>query len=181
MKLVVLAMALVGCGPQYGRGHGPCGDGPNGQRYLVNGACVDRLSDPRNEQPRAETVREERGIDGLRVTIAPLGAAGWSLRIENDSSDALSVLWDESSFVTSDGKVAGRLIRGETRAMDTGKPQPPEPLPSGAAVVSRVFAEKLIGAEQGAELAVPLVGGKLHLTIATATGKQTWTGVVEGQ
>lgn len=153
---------------------------------------------------RAERVTTESAIDGLQIEAVPSGAAGFTLRIKNESDQSGSIIWDESTLVASTGESAGRLIRGETRRMDVNNAQPPTPLPANAAIVQLVFAEKMTGAEQNEGEAaqiqqrdggvlprirelmlasrerrrLAMIGGRLNLTIQIAAEKRTWTGVI---
>ncbi|HVY79867.1 MAG TPA: hypothetical protein VG994_02705 [Steroidobacteraceae bacterium] len=211
MRTILITVALAGCpsGTYHSEGSRPPGWCPTYQDGVTwvrnaNNECVDpREGDRRTyriEPPKRDhIVTEERGIDGVAVRTAPVGGAAWNVSIENNTDNPMSVLWDESSFVVSSGEAAGRLIRGETRKLDTAKSQPPEPIPAHAKLVQTVFAEKLLPVEeieekwQGMDLRMAaiaeargirakrnalLVGGKLSLTIDVAGTKKTWTGVV---
>lgn len=178
----------------------------DGRSGFVNGAGY--CQGPAAEEYRIEAlkreqaVREDRAVEGVTVQAKPFGAGAWTIQISNTSEGSAAVLWDESSFVTSDGRAAGRLIRGETRKIDTGKAQPAEPVPPGAAAIATVFAEKLIGWEETEEKLMErnlrigpinearewrkknnalIVGGKLHLTLDVGGAKKTWIGAVEAK
>ncbi|MDX2089881.1 MAG: hypothetical protein SFX73_18640 [Kofleriaceae bacterium] len=156
---------------------------------------------------RGESFEAEAPVEGILVTGVPYGATGWQLHIVNDSDQPISIVWDESSFVTAQGVSAGRIITGSTRRIDSAKSQPPAPLAPRASVHEVVFAEKLYArdieereiaeaaAQHGgispetarvtqrarADAASSIIGGKLYLTIQTAAGKQAWRGVVRGE
>jgi hypothetical protein len=156
---------------------------------------------------RAESVEEEAPVEGLRIRGVPYGATGWKVQVLNDTDQPISIVWDESSFVASNGVSAGRIVSGNTRRIDIGRSQPPAPLAPGAATTEILFAEKLYeveavelktaehAAEHGgispdlarirqrtrAETASTIIGGKLYLAIQTANGKQTWRGVIRGE
>jgi len=150
---------------------------------------------------RIETVATEIAIKGVAVTAVPVGAAGWTVQIENNTNSMVSVAWDESTFVTSKGESYGRLIRGETRRIDIANAQPPTPVAPKARITQTVLVEKFLSEEAFEDkvatyprrlsaglverisesrrgLQEMIVGGKLLLTIQLAAGKQTWTGKV---
>lgn len=199
----IALIASAGTSPHQGGNRARCTT-PDGEPGFVNG--VGECQGPPKGVYRIEaldrrqSIREENAVEDMTVNAKPYGAAAWTIRISNTGDESASVLWDESSFVSSDGRAAGRLIRGETRKIDTGKTQPPEPVPPGSAAVSTVFAEKLIGLEEVEEKIATtdlpmeqitkarelrkktnaaIVGGKIHLTIDIAGTKKTWTGIVE--
>jgi hypothetical protein len=81
---------------------------------------------------RHESVSAAHGVDGLEVTARPSGNVGYTICVTNRTRETVKLLWDESSYVASDGRSLGRLIRGQTRQMDTAKAQPPSPIAPGA-------------------------------------------------
>lgn len=153
-----------------------------------------------------EEVVTETAIDGIEVVATPAQAAGWAIGIKNNTDALVSIVWDESTFVTSDGRSFGRIIRGETKRIDMAKAQPTTPVPSKASTSEVGFAEKLYPAEEaeseyvekGAKQYVntggvspqmnrqivsirkgvkrTLAGGALNITIQLADGKKTWIG-----
>jgi hypothetical protein len=157
-------------------------------------------------QDRTETVTTETAIEGLDINATPAGAAAWTIAIRNDTDEPVSVLWDESSFVTASGDSGGRLIRGETRRIDSAKAQPPTPVPAHARASEIILIEKLTDAEkledEYSELAAKyggvtesmnrdienerrrnlevLRGGRIDLRIEVAGAKRTWSGRVSG-
>lgn len=156
--------------------------------------------------PRTETVAPEAEIEGLIVKAVPAGAAAWRVTVQNETNDPVSLLWDESSFVTASGDSGGRLIRGETRRIDSAKAQPPTPVPAHARASEIVLIEKLANSEQleddyadidakhggvlpsmnkdieDARVANrhTLRGGRIDLRIEIGGGKKTWTGRISG-
>jgi hypothetical protein len=154
--------------------------------------------------PRTETVETETAIDGVEIAATPVGAASWKLLVVNNTDGQISIAWDESSFVSSQGESAGRLIRGETRKMDIAKAQPPTPVPPHARASEVVLVEKLVESEEMEsdyvgfkakygyvtkplnDLIVParkqrqatIRGGALNVTIQFPDGKKTWIGRV---
>lgn len=148
---------------------------------------------------REHVVKPEVTLDGIEIAAVPTGATGWTIRVRNNSDEAISILWDESSFVGSSGE-ATRMLRGNVRRIDTAKSQPNSPVPTNARATTTVYLERFIELEEtDAEMTgrfVPvseeraleklrdalsdeLVGGRLHLVIETSDGKVTWTGKVE--
>lgn len=153
---------------------------------------------------RTETVSTETAVEGLTINALPIGAAAWRIVVENNTDAPVSVLWDESSFVASNGDSGGRLIRGETRRMDVAKAQPPTPVAAHARVSETILVEKLTEAEKAeadhAEFEAKwggvapdmnesmakvrestqrmIRGGRIDLRIDLNGTKQTWTGRV---
>lgn len=152
---------------------------------------------------RAGAMRTETAVDGVSVQARQAGAAGWELAIKNETTSPVLMVWDESSFVMSNSQSAGRLLRGETRKIDSGKAQPPTPIPPGVVLSQYVIAEKLTNEDEvendiaerdrigfndemlaniksrRALREKALNGGKLYLVIETGGEKKTWVGVVE--
>ena len=147
---------------------------------------------------RDHTVNEITPVAGMEVAVAPAGVAAWRVSLKNNNPAAISIVWDESSFVSSTG-VAGRLIRGETRTLDSANPQPPSPVPPGSSYVGILLAEKLMDEEEAeakygnkylstgaAQIFLDhrkkrdayIVGGKINLVVSADDGKKTWTGAV---
>ena len=131
------------------------------------------------------------------VEAVPAGAAGWTVRVTSKVDGVASIIWDESTFVTSDGQSAGRLIMGQTRKLDAAKSQPNTPLAPRSNTTQVVLVEKLLDAEETAggttraraaeideiesvrtKLHHILVGGKLYVTVQGPSGKHTWVGTV---
>lgn len=198
MKRTLLILATLTACPPPARMSTPEGC-PNG--VDTNGYCVESPSDevgvPRAD--RTHRVDTEKAIDGFDVAAVPAGATGWRISVTNNASAVAQVLLDESTFVTSGGESAGRLISGDTRRIDTGKTQPPLPVAPGATIKQFVLPEKLIDDEEAEatlvgrnvrasklkrieELRIQryalIEGGKLYVTVVGPAGKQTWTGVV---
>lgn len=184
--IAVAAMVMAACVPP------ESGTGPAGPGY-ANTA-------PPPPLVRRETVRTEKPVEGLRVEVRPTGATAWLIGFKNETDTAMTVVWDESSFVTSTGEAGGRLIRGSTRRMDVGRSQVGSPLPPRAVLAETAFVERMIRSEEleakYGQRALPpdlrerliqsrtdrerlVIGGRLHLTLETPAGKQTWTGLVE--
>ena len=137
---------------------------------------------PAEPAPRFDRVVETKAIDDVTVSVVPSSLA-WEVHISNSTENTISVLWDESTFVMSTGQSMGRLIRGETRRIDSGKTQPPSPIATHAVLVENVLFEGATEIIQYAALSSEkLVGGHLYITIETADGKKTWSGdVVDGR
>jgi hypothetical protein len=155
---------------------------------------------PRPPLERSERIAADAETYGIAINGIPYGAAGWTLRITNNTDASLSILWDESSFVTAKGESGGRLIKGDTRKIDTAKSQPASPLAPHASLVQVVFIEKLVDAEEveakNADFVSPrvaalleetrsanahaILGGKLYLVLQMADGRKTWVGHVDG-
>jgi hypothetical protein len=140
-------------------------------------------------------------IGDVRLVAIPAGVSAWNLKITNNTPGLVTVSWDESTFVTNDGQSQGRLIRGETRRMDTGKAQPQTPIAPGSSIIETVFPERMLDGEQTEAniekmdylthqqvlrfiklrdaIQASIVDGKLVVTIDIGGTKSTWTGVVE--
>jgi hypothetical protein len=200
MRTVLRAAVLLGCvlalaasATAPGRGS-PCPYGAN----VETGKCLPGSSAPAwtglPPLVRNETVNEVTSVEGATVAARPGGAAGWHIKIANNTDAVMSILLDESSFVTSTGESGGRLISGSTRKMDTAKAQPPKPLVPGATLVEFVVVEKMVDAEEGESDArknsktledpvfsqeqVNNLGAKL-LRI-TEEGRMQWAGLIRG-
>lgn len=186
MKRILITAALVGgCQPETPNYSAPSGDAPY------------RTAAPLVRTP-LRVVSETR-IDGVLVAVVPYAAAGWRVEAKNESDTAVSVLWDESSFVDRFGDSQGRLIRGETRRMNVDGAQPRVPIAPKAQAVQRVLVEKLLAYEEieasmdgklqdrdrvfrvlkirnAVQKSLP--GGRVHVVIEIDGAKKTWTGLV---
>ena len=149
---------------------------------------------------RNQIVRGQ-AVGGIEIDAKPYGAVSWQLAIRNTTDAMVSVKWDESTFVTSNGASVGRLIRGETRKIDISNAQPATPVAPGSMISEVVIPEKGADSEEDeaaatAHTAMPkawiprvlrrresearlLVGGKLVITLDAGGKPLTWTGVVE--
>lgn len=128
--------------------------------------------------PRPRGLNVVAGLDGVEVSIEPSGVAAWNLTIRNARATAVSVVWDESSYVAG-GISAGRLIRGETRKIDVAKQQPNSPIAPNTALKEWVVPEKLAPMLDGdATLNPEAERGTLHLVFASDAGKETWSGAI---
>ncbi len=149
-------------------------------------------------------VTEQQAIDGIVVVVEPAGVLGWRIAVKNAGTDSALLVWDESTFVTSAGAASGRLIRGETRQLDTAKAQPPSPIPAGTMIAALAFAEQLVDYEKAGELEEQIarhpcrysdaaiaatnngrrarlkmqLGARLFLVVQRGEKKETWVGVV---
>jgi hypothetical protein len=172
-----------------GRNSGHTYNDPNSGNYTTITPLVRHQAVPVSE------------LDGIQIEAVPYGASGWTLRIRNTTASIVSVRWDESTFALANGRSTGRLIRGETRKMDVSKEQPATPIAPGSLTDAVAFPESLVDQEEtegklAAAGYVPrpdadrveelrrqfysaFIGAKIILTIETADGKKTWTGVVE--
>lgn len=173
---------------------------------LALAACMPP-SEPLHPMPdRTETVQTETAIERVMVAAKPVGATSWKIAVKNESNAPVSILWDESAFVTADGESGGRLIRGETRRIDMAKAQPPTPVPANSQTFEIVLIEKLAESEftegdyarhnakyggvsprmnvlideSRAFQAKLIAGGALNIAIQLADGKKTWVGRVSG-
>lgn len=128
--------------------------------------------------PRPSGLEVVTALDGIEVAVVPSGSAAWTLAIRNARSTAVSVVWDESTYVAS-GETFGRLIRGETRKIDTAKQQPASPIAPNTMLREWVVPEKFAPMLEGdAVLKSELARGTLHLVFTSDAGKQTWTGSI---
>jgi hypothetical protein len=188
--ILITVVLLAGCGPTY----------PTDPIYSNSGKPFTSEPDVYVDWPKREqAVTTEREVDGVFVSASPTGAAGWTLRIANHTDGPVSVLWDESSLVTSNARSQGRLIRGETKRMNVANGQPPSPVPPAAEVVQIVFAEKLAEMEEYEAKRVgkhyppkwgntiideqkayqaAIMGSRLHVTLDVGGTKKIWTGTV---
>lgn len=115
-------------------------------------------------------------LDGITISVEPSGSAAWNLRIRNGRATAVSVVWDESSYV-ADGESFGRLIRGETRKIDTGKQQPASPIAPNTMLKEWVIPEKFAPIlESDGTLTPEMDLGTLHVVFVGDAGKETWSG-----
>lgn len=171
---------------------------------LAGVGCVPQATIP--PLVRSHAVTAEKSIPDFEVKATQAGAAGWRVVVVNNTPAIATVVWDESTFVTSAGRSAGRLINIDTLRIDTSRAHPPSPVAPGASVTEIVVPESLLADEElevtaeklrrekGVEdkplvddlvrarvtRAARILGGKLYVTIQGAAGKQTWSGVVGG-
>src|SRR5689334_3973056 len=82
-----------------------------------------------------EAVTVYKSIDGVTVVLTPRSYAAWAVTVSNDRDEQIALLWDESSFVRSDNVSRGRLIRGDTRLINTDRTQPGSPVAPHARLV----------------------------------------------
>ena len=151
---------------------------------------------------RSDTVDTATAVDGVEVHATPFGATGWTLRISNDTDGPVSVVWDESSGVASNGDSLGRLLRGETRKIDEANAQPPSPIAPHATLTQEILIEKLVDAEETesqittepqtaareldaagigrlrAQRAKYLDGGSIYLVLSLNGAKKAWVGTM---
>jgi len=111
----------------------------------------------------------------IEVKLESRGEGIWNITVANRQAAAVKILWDESSYVGADGKSRGRLVRGETRRIDVGKPQPPTPVAPNATIEESVIPESY-ASDVRASLE-PDEKGTMYLVIESSTGKHTWHGV----
>lgn len=155
------------------------------------------------ELVRTESVREKVGFDELAITVKPSGAAGWTIRVHNDGDKLVRIIWDDSTFVTSTGESAGRLIRAKTKKIDVEKSHAPSPVPPGAGLTEDVVVEKFVDYEEleadeqkdqeerGRIFQSPskikeargvierlMVGGRINLVLDVGGEPKTWVGEV---
>jgi len=146
-------------------------------------------SPPPKPEPPAEPTHEmrvDKAVAGMTITATPAGAwQVWNIEATNDTGDLVSIDWDRSSFVGNDGDSLGRLIRGETRKIDSAKAQVKLTLaPSAKAkqlVIPEAFVE-FVGALRGARLEPTppkgLIGAKLVLAIEQGSATSMWVGII---
>jgi hypothetical protein len=153
---------------------------------------------------RSERIETTAPIDGLEIAATPYGSAGWRVKVKNDTDATVTVVWDESSFVSRGGSSGGRLIRGNTRRIDVAKAQPSTPVPPNASAMEVAFIEDIIEAEkneatyaehdakyggvspemerlivrQRSSIKKLIAGGTMHVTVQLSDGKKTWSGRV---
>jgi hypothetical protein len=172
--------------------------GSNAPTCPPNGPCGGNYSTP-PALIRTEKVTTEKAFDGIEIQASPVGATAWKLSVTNTTESMVTIVWDESSFVTSDGQAGGRLIHGTTRKLDTAKAQAGTPIPPSATINELFLVEKFIEAEEfesrfaqtpmdKSQIArmealrkdrkMLIIGAKLYVTIQGAT-KQTWIGSIE--
>ena len=129
--------------------------------------------------PSTEKVEVKAPVPGLTVETEATGSSAWKLTIKNDGDDPMSVLWDESSFVTGDGTSWRRLIPGNTRIIDTEKPHAPAPVVPHSTLTEVVYPEATIDIDQfGYDMRKELNGGRLYLAVIGSTSKHMWMGAI---
>jgi len=174
-------------------------DGVDDFSFKVEVTCKSGVSVPALK--RREVIEEELPVAGIVASATPVGTTGWRVVVRNDSDENIQLIWDESSFVTPDGESGGRLVRGETRKIDTDKAQPPSPIAPHSTLREIVLIDKFIELEElekdaskhrehvtkklhdqiiegRKEVSRLIVGGHMYLVFATDDGKHTWKGVV---
>ncbi len=131
---------------------------------------------------RHDSVSQLHAMRGLTITVTPSEAeVGWFVRILNSRRTPVFVLWDQSTYVSTNGETRGRLIRGFTRIRDSALPQPPSPIPTGAALLTYCVPEAhLDQPKDGKRLLVanPQSTGRLVLAIEGEDGTEYWEGTV---
>lgn len=80
--------------------------------------------------------------ESISVTIGSQGK-GLSLDIQNKAGGVVQILWDQCSFVGTDGYADGVIHTG-TRLVEKGAPQAPTTIPPGAKVEESVYPKKKI-------------------------------------
>ena len=190
MRILLLVTVTAACMPMPTR---ECVYGK-----AANGLCYNAPAFP--PVARHERVTTEKEIEGFTLKAVPVGAVGWGVRVTNKTDALALVVWDESTFTTSASQSAGRLINGDTRKIDSAKAQPSTPIAPGANMTQFMIPESYIDAHEreadAAQITFPtqrqvdavtnerfvrakqIVGGKLYVTVQSASGKQMWVGVV---
>jgi hypothetical protein len=123
-----------------------------------HGCSSDKSSDP---------------LSGIEVKVESSGEGMWKVSVANHQKGTIQIAWDASSYVGADGKSLGRLIRGETRRIDVGKPQPATPVAPSASIEEDVIPESYT--DDMARLK-PDENGTMYLAFESESGKQTWHG-----
>lgn len=129
--------------------------------------------------PSVETVDATTPIAGMTITLEADGTAGWKLTARNDTDDMLSLVWDESSFVTGDGKSWGRLVPGVTRMLDVEKSHPAAPLAPHSSVTELVIPQVMVAYNEPLfeyDARRELNSGRLYVVVQSAAGKKPWFG-----
>ncbi|HEX5064370.1 MAG TPA: hypothetical protein VFV99_33575, partial [Kofleriaceae bacterium] len=121
----------------------------------------------------------------LVITARPDGSwFTWVVEVVNKSRDSVSVDWDQSSLVAGNGDSMGRLLRGETRRIDSANVQPKTPIPPGARVSQWVIPEQMTmmsGASEGPLSPMPPLaypGARLVISVERKGKTASWTGVL---
>lgn len=134
------------------------------------------------DEPRPSRLDVVAAVDGISVSLRPVGYRAWELRIANTRQAGVLVAWDESSYVV-DGESWGRLIRGETRKIDTANMQPASPVAAGAMLRQIVFPERFTETtddEDTSDLPLKrfLEYGTINLVIVSGETRETWQGSI---
>jgi hypothetical protein len=157
----------------------------------VPGSQGDRPQPAPDEEPQPERVelawemRETKPIAGVHVIASPIAAWRlWVVQVENRTGDTITVDWDRSAFVMPDGE-SSRVIRGETRRIDIGRPQPKATIIAGAHIEEELIPEVFVDALEAlasepmtAEPPDGLRGARLVLAIERGSGTKMWTGTL---
>lgn len=129
---------------------------------------------------RLDRVRTAAPVQGVDVAVMPVGYVSFQVMIDNHLPEAVRVLWDESSYVDTDGATRGRLLRGETRRIHDDREQPATPIAPGASLTQWCVPEALSERIEAGPVLKPATpgAGKFYVVIETPAGKQTWVGAV---
>lgn len=143
---------------------------------MVAGCYIPR---PRTD---ATTTRSRAASVEVKAT-APATGPGWLIEAKNKSDVGAKLIWDESTFVTADGKARGRLMRGRTKMIDIAKEQPDSPIPAGAVYSEIVIPEQhawYLNKPQQESDDIPVVEtrGRLVLVFAVGEEREVWVGDV---
>jgi len=133
---------------------------------------------------RTDTIEAKDLVDRVEVgVVAADAAAGWNITVQNNRDTAIRLLWDESTYVTSTGESAGRLLRGNTRVMNSDREQPASPIPPHAQLRELAIPESHVENYRHGVAGRAAVNGKpgrLNIVFDTdEDGKLTWVGLVD--
>lgn len=133
---------------------------------------------------RPQTPHPRRTLAGIEVKIEPEGLVAWVVSAKNLRDSPVRLLWDESTFVDTDGRSYGRLLRGRTKVIDETKPQLATHIIPDAYIVEWCVPEFLLGArvvttkEGGRNYSamdpVRKGVGRMVLVFETAAGREVW-------
>lgn len=166
MRRLLVAMVLTGCLNQAPYNTGPQQQQAPGSRYQ----SYTGEPDPPRSRVRFD-VTEDRAAEGFTIAAAQSDGVLTKITIANDTDDPASVIWDESSFVAREGESYGRMLRGETKQIDSAKSQPPSPLPPHAKLTQVVVPEKSVenlDVDAMGFALFALIGGKVYVTGRTS-------------
>lgn len=101
------------------------------------------------------------GPDAI-VVGTPRGPQSISIALQNKTQDRLAVIWDETSFIPSDG-ASSRVFHVGVRYSEKNEPQAPTVVPPGARIEDEILPSDYTGYSDGANewVTAPIVSNEL--------------------
>ncbi|HEX8213527.1 MAG TPA: hypothetical protein VF584_25380 [Longimicrobium sp.] len=130
---------------------------------LSASASAQGYSAPLVQVDRSPSAREMGGPDSVTqispaahrfedaVIVADVGvqSTAVALKIRNKSASTLRLMWDDASFIESDGE-AGRIMHSGVRFLERDRPQPPSIIPAGTTLTDQAIPVDRVSFSSGA-------------------------------